>query len=113
MKAFLLGILLLAGWPAAHAQGPTWQLAIALGGGSYSEVSAVATDAAGNVYLTGWFSNSSLVLGRITLTNAVTSGSQVGFSKDVFVAKWSPAHPGFCVGPAGGRALLTATTPRH
>ena len=95
MKAFLLGILLLAGWPAAHAQGPTWQLAIALGGGSYSEVSAVATDAAGNVYLTGWFSNSSLVLGRITLTNAVTSGSQVGFSKDVFVAKWSPATQDF------------------
>ncbi|NML67454.1 T9SS type A sorting domain-containing protein [Hymenobacter sp. RP-2-7] len=88
-------LLILVGLPAARAQVPTWQLAISLGGGWYSEVTAVATDAAGNVYIAGWFSNSSLVLGSITLSNSVTSGSTVGFSKDAFVAKWSPASQDF------------------
>ena len=95
MKLVLYSGLLLLGASAACAQAPTWQTALSLGGGSYSNVSAVATDAAGNVYLAGWFSNSSLVLGSLTLTNAVTSGSNVGFSKDAFVAKWSPVTRSF------------------
>lgn len=95
MKRLLLSYALLAGLPAAHAQAPAWQTALSLGGGSYSSVEAAATDAAGNVYLAGWFSNSSLVLGSITLPNAVTSGSTVGFSKDAFVAKWSPVTQDF------------------
>ena len=79
----------------AWAQAPAWQLAISAGGGSYSLVNDAATDAAGNVYIAGWFSNSQLTLGSLTLTNAVTSGNTVGFSKDAFVAKWSPVTKDF------------------
>lgn len=85
---------LLAG-PAAWAQAPTWQAAYLAGGGAYSQVTAVTTDASGNVYVAGFFSNPTLQLNDITLTNAVTSGNQVGFSRDAFVAKWSPVTQRF------------------
>ncbi len=85
---------LLAG-PAAWAQAPTWQSAYLAGGGAYSQVTAITTDASGNVYVAGFFSNPTLRLSDITLTNAVTSGSQVGFSRDAFVAKWSPVTQRF------------------
>lgn len=42
------------------------------------------------MYIAGSFSNATLTLGAITLTNAVTSGNTVGMSRDAFVAKWSP-----------------------
>lgn len=80
---------LLAG-PLARAQAPDWQTAYLAGGNAYSQVTAIATDASGNVYLAGSFSNATFTLGTITLTNAVTSGSTVGMSRDAFVAKWSP-----------------------
>jgi hypothetical protein len=89
-----IALVVLAGTPTL-AQVPTWQMALTAGGGAYSTINDAATDAAGNVYIAGWFSNSQLVLGSLTLTNAVTSGSTVGFSKDAFVAKWSPVTHDF------------------
>ncbi|MGI4866425.1 MAG: T9SS type A sorting domain-containing protein [Janthinobacterium lividum] len=84
-----LGAWLLA-CPLAQAQAPNWQAAWLAGGNAYSQVTGIATDASGNVYVAGSFSNATMTLGAITLTNTVTSGSTVGMSRDAFVAKWSP-----------------------
>jgi len=88
-RGLALAGCLLAG-PLARAQAPSWQAAYLAGGNAYSQVTAIATDASGNVYIAGSFSNATFTLGTITLTNAVTSGSTVGMSRDAFVAKWSP-----------------------
>jgi hypothetical protein len=94
LRLLSMMLLVFAGAPA-WAQAPAWKMALSAGGGSYSVVVDAASDAAGNVYVAGWFSNSQLVLGSLTLTNAVTSGTTVGFSKDGFVAKWSPVTNDF------------------
>lgn len=88
----LLLCLLLAG-PAARAQAPAWQAAVAATGGS-TEIIASATDASGNVYVAGLFAGT-IVLGATTLTSL--SGT------DILVAKWSPASASFVwVRKAGG-----------
>ena len=79
--ALRLAVALLSGTPAAHAQAPTWQTAAALGG-TTSAVYATASDAAGNVFLTGRFSGT-LTLGSSTLTSAGDT--------DGFVAKYNVA----------------------
>ena len=79
--------LALTGALPAAAQVPAWRSAQVIAAatvavtGSFSGVSATAVDAAGNVYLAGFFTNS-VVLGGTTLTS-------LG-SDDVFVAKFSP-----------------------
>ncbi len=47
----------------------------------------VATDAAGNIYITSSFNKRTMTIGTTTLTNADTSGS----TYDIFVAKYTPA----------------------
>ena len=86
----LLAVLLLALRLPAAAQAPAWQSAVAVAtaaaAGNSSEVTATAVDAAGNVFLTGTFSNT-VVMGSTTLTS-------VG-SSDVFVAKFNPVSNQF------------------
>ena len=96
----LLALLLVALRLPAAAQAPTWQSARAVGvataaaAGTYTEVTATAIDAAGNVFLTGYFRNT-MVLGGTTLT------SLGGY--DLFVAKFNPANSQFLwVQRAGG-----------
>ena len=85
--AGLLAGLFLALTPPAAAQAPAWQSAQAVAAataavaGNESTVTATAVDAAGNVYLAGFFTNS-VVLGGTTLTSLGRD--------DVFVAKFSP-----------------------
>ena len=96
MKHFLLsiGLLLLGAWgpQRARAQAPAWQsaravaTATALASNNYSDVTAPAVDAAGNVFLIGTFSNT-VVLGGTTLTSAG--------GDDVFVAKFNPVSNQF------------------
>lgn len=57
----------------AYSTGSTWD----------DEVDAIATDALGNVYITGNFYSPTLTFGTTTLTNAGNVG-------DIFVAKFSP-----------------------
>jgi hypothetical protein len=81
--------LLTAGNPT-RAQVPAWQAAIA--GSGVSGVNALTTDAAGNVYLAGFFAGS-VSFGPVLLSS--TGGS------DLFVAKWTPAA-GFVWALQGG-----------
>ncbi|GAB3872285.1 hypothetical protein GCM10028824_22500 [Hymenobacter segetis] len=103
----LLVLLLLALHMPAAAQVPAWQsaravaAATAAAANNYSEVRATAVDAAGNVYLTGIFSNT-VVLGGTTLTS-------LG-SYDVFVAKFNPVSNQFVWAQrAGGTSYEYAT----
>jgi hypothetical protein len=83
----LLVLFLLALRLPAAAQAPAWQSARAVAvataattANNYSVVTATAVDAAGNVYLAGYFNNT-VVLGSTTLTSLGSS--------DVFVAKFN------------------------
>ena len=81
----LLLALLLAGPGGGWAQVPAWAQAVSLnpsGGSNSCDSRAVATDAAGNQYVTGSF-NGTLVLGSTTLVSAGDN--------DVLVAKRSAA----------------------
>ncbi|MDB5268379.1 MAG: C-terminal target protein [Hymenobacter sp.] len=88
----LLALLLLALRLPASAQAPAWQsaqavaVATAAANNPYSEVTASAVDAAGNVYLAGSFRNT-VVLGGTTLTSLGNS--------DIFVTKFNPASNQF------------------
>lgn len=79
----------------AQTQAPGWGMVATptrLTGG-WSEAAATATDAAGNVYVTGYF-NGQLAFGNSTLTSAG--------GNDVFVAKWNPATATWVWARSGG-----------
>ena len=99
----LLALLLLALRLPAAAQAPAWQsaravaVATAAATNNDSEVTATAVDAAGNVYLAGYFKNT-VVLGGTTLTSLGIFGSA-----DIFIAKFNPISNQFVwVRQAGG-----------
>jgi hypothetical protein len=95
-------LLLLAG-PAAQAQAPTWQTAVATSQaiGSTSTVMATATDAAGNVYVAGAFTGTATFGG----TTLISAGNY-----DLFVAKWNTGTSSFTwAQQAGGAGADRAT----
>jgi hypothetical protein len=81
---FLLALGLLPAF-AARAQAPGWQGATAIGNStnavSANGITAMATDAAGNVYVTGVIYDQALFNNSVITSDADGSG---------FVAKWSP-----------------------
>jgi hypothetical protein len=90
LRLSLLGLLLalvLVTTERAHGQSPApaWQSAIVLGQG-FTEITATATDASGNLYIAGFFQGT-MVLGNTTLVSAG--------SLDGFVAKYQPATASF------------------
>jgi len=58
--------------------------ALSIGGPSWEYATSVATDLAGNIYLTGRFDSPTLTIGSFTLTNAGPGNS------DIFLVKLSP-----------------------
>jgi hypothetical protein len=99
--------LLFAGRLPVAAQAPVWQSARAVAGAAVitgnltSVVTAAAVDAAGNVYLAGYFTNT-VAVGSTTLASAG--------DYDVFVAKFSPATNQFVWAQrAGGSGADYAT----
>jgi hypothetical protein len=77
-------------------QAGTAQWAKSAGGTGADYGSSVATDASGNVYMTGKFSSSAINFGTGALNNA-SSGSQ-----DIFLVKYSGAGTALWSGRAGG-----------
>ncbi len=61
---------------------PLW--ALSMGGPGWEYAQSVATDLAGNIYLTGRFDSPTLIIGSFTLTNANPG------KKDIFLVKLSP-----------------------
>lgn len=66
-----------------HAQAPEWNWAMALTGPNNESISQIATDPAGDIYITGSYSSPSLIVGSTTLTNTDPTD-------DMFVAKFHP-----------------------
>jgi hypothetical protein len=96
MRNCTLAALLILLWlaaPAAWAQVPAWQSAVAAqnlfssSASSYSYVFGMATDANDNVYLTGEYQ------GSVAFGNTTLVSTPLGF--DVFVAKWSNTNHRF------------------
>ncbi|MGY3088172.1 hypothetical protein ACVWYF_001205 [Hymenobacter sp. UYAg731] len=87
LSAALLVLLWLAG-PAARAQAPAWQMAVAVNQtfNTGSRTQAIATDASGNVFVTGSFSGTTSFGSIDLMSNGGT---------DVFIAKWSPITSDF------------------
>jgi hypothetical protein len=77
-----------------QAQTPTWLWAKDAGGTNSEEGTAIAVDAIGNTYITGFFASLTCPFGTTSLTN-------VGFN-DIFIAKYDPASNLVWVKSAGG-----------
>lgn len=93
-------VLLLLAICQARAQAPAWQTAIApnqASGNNLSLVRATATNASGDVYVTGNFQGT-VSFGNTTLTGAGAN------TFDVFVAKWSPNTGNFVWAQRAGSA---------
>lgn len=86
----LVALWLLLSSLRAQAQAPSWQAVAAINspGNGSAYANAVATDAAGNVYVAGQFSGT-VTLGSFTLSSAAGAGN------NGFVAKWSPSTKSF------------------
>jgi hypothetical protein len=82
--------LLLTFSSVLRAQVPIWEPPVAiniLSSTDYSVVRATATDAAGDVYVTGIFSGT-IRIGAVTMTSTRTGAGY--YDNDIFVAKWRP-----------------------
>jgi len=80
-KIYFLGILLLCSI-ATFGQAPDWLWDNSAGGNDYDYSYGIATDAAENVLVTGYFESSSITFGSTTLTNAGPA-----YITDAFIAK--------------------------
>jgi hypothetical protein len=94
-QIYTLGIILLSSI-ATFGQAPPWTWANSAGGTYQDEGHSIATDASGNVVVTGYFSSPSITFGTIVLTN--TNGS----SADMFVVKYDGAGNVLWANSAGG-----------
>ncbi|EEF59630.1 hypothetical protein [Pedosphaera parvula] len=96
-----LGTALFLAWSFAsatlHAQAPAFAWAKQPQGPGIASASAAATDASGNIYVTGYVSTTNVTFGTITLTNSGAS--------DVFLLKYDPAGNVVWARQAGGNGF--------
>ncbi len=91
---FKLLILIFISCKIIISQNPTWQWAKSGGGTNSDNGSSVATDASGNVFVSGFYFSPSIIFGTYTLTN---SGNY-----DLFVVKYDPSGNVIWAKTAGG-----------
>ena len=94
MKKIYPIILLLATTISLQAQTPTWLWANSAGGIFSEEATAIAIDAAGNTYITGFYASPTCTFGSTSLTN-------ISFT-DIFIAKYDAAANLVWAKSAGG-----------
>lgn len=78
----------------------SWAWAKDAGGNSNDQGNSIATDAAGNVYVTGFFQSASITFGSYVLNNDTTDGSS-----DIFIVKYNSAGVVQWAKRAGGKGL--------
>lgn len=83
-KQILTATLIFLGLQSVFSQLPVWNWARSASGNSTDEASTVATDTFGNVYISGYYSSDSIVIGNVVLKNAGLSFN------DLFIAKYDP-----------------------
>ena len=83
VAAGLLGLLS----SAAQAQTPAWSRAVGIGSAGSDLGRAIAVDGAGNTYVAGTYTSTTLTIGTTTLNNP---GAVVLSTADIFVAKYGP-----------------------
>ena len=66
----------------SFAQGPDWFWAKSAGGAELDQCQSIATDQAGNSYITGYFTSPSIVFGNVTLVNSFPG------TYDIFIVKY-------------------------
>jgi hypothetical protein len=98
MKKLYTTIILTIIYISANAQAPDWAWAKGAGGAGDDYNSSVATDASGNVYITGRYSSPSITFGTITLTNADITGN----TNDIFIVKYDATGNVLWAKGAGG-----------
>lgn len=111
MKAFTLFLLLIRLAGPLFAQSERFAWGKQLGGGASAYVSAIASDAVGNVYTTGSFTGSvdfDPGPGTFTLTAATVAGAGPG--EDVFVCKLTAAGELVWAKQIGGNGYYTLST---
>lgn len=82
LKYLLTAVLIFAATENLCAQLPNWKWARTALGNEYDQASTVATDANGNVYVSGYYTSDSIIIGTVTLPNAGLSFN------DMFLAKY-------------------------
>lgn len=92
--SILFVLIFLARGISINAQSLDFQWAKSAGGGSWEYGESIATDASGNVYVTGYFYSASLTFGTYTLTSAG--------SDDMYIVKYDPAGNVLWAKCAGG-----------
>jgi hypothetical protein len=85
IKIFVIILLTVLQSQKTAAQNPTWQWAKSAGSTGGEAAMGSALDAAGNLYVIGWYTSANLTFGSITLTNP---GVGTG---DVFLVKYDAA----------------------
>ena len=81
-KYLLSTLFILFAIQNSFGQIPTWNWARGASGNATDEASTVTTDTFGNVYISGYYSSDSIVVGTITLKNEGLSFN------DIFIAKY-------------------------
>jgi hypothetical protein len=103
MKQYFLSCLFLLLTNVAIAQASwDWATVPAMTGTGSSAALGSVTDAAGNVYVTGYFYSSTITFGTYTLTKAASSSTATTAQNDCFVVKYDPAGNVIWAISAGG-----------
>ena len=99
MKTIFTTLLIIAASLTALAQAPSWVWAKSAGNMWYEEATAIAIDASGNTYITGFYNEANPTPYTISFgTSTITSV----LGKDAFVAKYDPTGTLLWVRSAGG-----------
>ena len=85
IKTAIILFLLTSSFVLTAAQTPNWKWAVTTGAQANDFAKDITTDAAGNVYMTGMFTSSTIDFGGIKLTKST------GAYFNIYVAKYSPA----------------------
>jgi gliding motility-associated-like protein len=94
---------------AKYTSDGQYLMSITIGGGNLDKITAVATDNAGNIYITGYFRGANVDFDPSASTAFLTSngdnGSDPGYGGDIFVAKYTATGQYLWAFHVGGSSL--------